>query len=47
VAAVVTVLLDRGTGGDGRPTRSAGQPTEQQLPRTTDNSTIDGRLRVR
>jgi serine/threonine-protein kinase len=52
VAAVVTVLLDRGTGGDGRPIRSAGQPTEHQLPRTTDGSTTDGsttdgRLRVR
>ncbi len=51
VAAVVTVLLDRSTDGPpGRqasPTRSAGQPTEQQFPRTTDGSTIDGRLRVR
>jgi hypothetical protein len=42
VAGVVTVLLDRGTDGDGRPTRSAGQTAEQhQLPRTTDT------LRVR
>jgi serine/threonine-protein kinase len=36
VAGVVTVLLDRGTDGDGQPTRSAGHPTEQQHPGTTD-----------
>jgi eukaryotic-like serine/threonine-protein kinase len=41
VAGVVTVLLDRGTDGDGQPTRSAGHPAEQQHPRTTDT------LRVR
>src|SRR5829696_7079665 len=44
VAGSVTVLLDRGTDGDGRPSRSAGQPASPlrpQLPRTTDT------LRVR
>jgi eukaryotic-like serine/threonine-protein kinase len=40
VAGVVTVLLDRGTDGDGRPSRSAAHPAEL-LPRTTDT------LRVR
>lgn len=41
VAGVATVLLDRGTGGDGNPSRSAGPPAEHQHSRTTDT------LRVR
>jgi hypothetical protein len=36
VAGVVTVLLDGGADGTGRPTRSAGQAAEPHLTRTTD-----------
>ncbi|MFL6128351.1 MAG: protein kinase domain-containing protein [Mycobacteriales bacterium] len=40
VAGVVTVLLDGGTDGAGRPTRSADQPTGQQFPRTTETPRV-------